>query len=179
MSAEGLQIYERLARGGVGLTITGHMVAAPGGDVHANQTHIDHARFIEAARNIAVTVHRHGPACKVVAQLSHGGPNACVDPIAPSDVGARGDGRKPRVLSSREIEDVVARFAASIARAREAGFDAAEIHGAHGFLLNSFLRSATRSTHRSWCSAATRRRRRRPGSRRIVTWPRAAAASGA
>jgi 2,4-dienoyl-CoA reductase-like NADH-dependent reductase (Old Yellow Enzyme family) len=98
MNAEGLGIYERLARGGVGLIITGHMVAARGGDVHGNQTHIDDSQYVDAASHIAETVHRYGPGCKVVAQLSHAGPNAIEDPIAPSDVGARRDGRTPRVL---------------------------------------------------------------------------------
>ncbi len=74
-----------------------------------------------------------------MAQLSHGGPNASTDPIAASDAAARPDGTKLRVLSKADIEDLIAQFAASIVRARDAGFDGVEIHGAHGFLLSSFL----------------------------------------
>ncbi len=139
MSADGLALFERLARGGVGLIVTGHVVAARGGDVHANQTHLDDARYVDAARRIAETVHRCDPDCRVMAQLSHGGPNASTDPIAASDAAARPDGTKLRVLSKADIEDLIAQFAASIVRARDAGFDGVEIHGAHGFLLSSFL----------------------------------------
>ncbi len=143
MSAAGLSLYERLAQGGVGLIITGHMVALRGGDGHGNQTHLDDDQYIEAAASIAATVHRRRPGCHVVAQLSHAGPTALVDPIVPSDVGGRPDGVKPRVLSSGEIEDLIAQFAASIRRARDAGFDGVEIHAAHGYLLSTFLSPTT------------------------------------
>ncbi len=157
MNAEGLSIYERLAQGGAGLIITGHVVAARDGDIHANQTHLDDDRYLEAARAIAETVHRNGPGSKVVAQLSHGGPNALVDPIAPSDTGARRDGKAPRVLSASGIEDVVAQFAASIGRARAAGFDGVELHGAHSFLLNAFLSPTTNKRDDEYGGSAARR----------------------
>ncbi len=157
MSAEGLKIYEQLALGGVGLIVTGHIVAARGGDVHANQTHLDDDQYLAAARSIADTVHRSGPGCRVVAQLSHGGPNASVDPIAASGASPRRDGKKPRVLSAGEIEELVAQFAAAIRRARDAGFDGVELHGAHGFLLNAFLSPATNQRDNEYGGSAARR----------------------
>lgn len=143
MNADGLRIYEQLARGGVGLIITGHIVAVHGGDAHENQTHIDEDRFVDAARQITETVHRHGANCKVVAQLTHAGPGGIVDPIAASEMPARPGGKTPRVVGASEIEDIVAQFAASVRRAKNAGFDGAELHGAHGYFLRTFLSAAT------------------------------------
>lgn len=157
INGEGLSIYEQLARGGVGLIITGHMVAAAHGDAHPSQTHLDDDRYLEAARSVAATVHREAGDCRVVAQLSHAGPNAQVDPIAPSEVGARRDGKVPRVLSVAEIEDLITQFAAAIARAQRAGFDGVEIHGAHGFLLNAFLSPATNKRDDDYGGSPARR----------------------
>lgn len=157
MNEEGLGIYGQLAKGGVGLIITGHMVAVRGGDAHENQTHIDDGQYIDAARRIVDTVHRHGAGCKVVAQLSHAGPNGIVDPVTPFEAGSQRTGRKPRVLSSGEIEELIAQFAASVGRAKGAGFDGVEIHGAHGYLLSAFLSPSTNKRDDDYGGSASRR----------------------
>lgn len=123
MNRDGLRIYEQLARGGAGLIITGHMVAVHGGDAHENQTHIDEDRYIDTVKKIADTVHHYGAGCRVVAQITHAGPSGIVDPVAASDMPARPSGKKPRVLSAGEVEDLIRQFAASTGRAKEAGFD--------------------------------------------------------
>jgi 2,4-dienoyl-CoA reductase-like NADH-dependent reductase (Old Yellow Enzyme family) len=132
-------MHERLAEGGAVLIITGHMVAIHGGDAHQNQTHTDDDRYMGGLRKIAETVYKNGDCCRIFAQLSHAGPNGVLDPVAPSDMPMRPGGQKPRVLSTEEIADLIDRFAASIGRAEEAGFDGVEIHGAHGYLLSAFL----------------------------------------
>jgi len=59
--------------------------------------------------------------------------------IAPSAL-PFGEGHPvPQEMDSAMIADTVSRFAASARRAREAGFDAIELHGAHGYLISSFL----------------------------------------
>jgi len=157
MNEEGLRIYEHLAKGGVGVIITGHIVAVRGGDAHANQTHIDNDEYIDAVRKIADTVHHHGAGCKVVAQLSHAGPNAIVDPVTPFEVPSPRAGKNPHVLSAGEIEDLIAQFAASVNRAKKAGFDGVEIHGAHGYLLSAFLSPATNKRDDEYGGSPARR----------------------
>jgi 2,4-dienoyl-CoA reductase-like NADH-dependent reductase (Old Yellow Enzyme family)/thioredoxin reductase len=92
-------------------------------------------------RKRADIVHAHGAAC--FAQVYHLGnaPHAqrMFPPVAPSSVGDPYDALSPHPLSQEEIEEVIFSFAQGIRRVREAGIDAAEIHGAHGYLVNEFL----------------------------------------
>jgi 2,4-dienoyl-CoA reductase-like NADH-dependent reductase (Old Yellow Enzyme family) len=66
-----------------------------------------------------------------------------VEPTAPSAVYDATFGRTPRALTLDEIGEVVEAFAHGVRRAREAGFDGAQIHAAHGYLLSSFLSPRT------------------------------------
>ncbi|KAF0154364.1 MAG: NADH:flavin oxidoreductase/NADH oxidase [Syntrophaceae bacterium] len=61
------------------------------------------------------------------------------EPVAPSAVYDSFFRRYPRPLSAEEVEHMIDAFAEGICRAREAGFDGAEIHAAHGWLMSSFL----------------------------------------
>lgn len=66
-------------------------------------------------------------------------------PIGPGDIGIWDDShieglsRVPQAMSIEQINEVVEAFRQGARRAREAGFDVIEIHGAHGYLLNQFL----------------------------------------
>jgi len=62
--------------------------------------------------------------------------------IAPSAL-PFGDGPVPQEMDAATIADIVGKFAASTRRAREAGFEAIELHGAHGYLISSFLSPIT------------------------------------
>lgn len=158
--------HERQAEGGVGLIVVGVTgVAHPVGAVIPNQTSLSDDRFIPGLRRIADAAHRHG--AKVAVQLHHGGLQAGYSarfghplwvPAVPKP--ARGDfesfffpeelagfagGEKIelKVVTEEEIAVVVGQFAAAARRAREAGIDAVEIHGGHGYLIDSFLSPST------------------------------------
>ncbi|ARX84780.1 NADH:flavin oxidoreductase/NADH oxidase [Streptomyces alboflavus] len=68
------------------------------------------------------------------------------DTVAPSAV-AYGNFPTPHELSVDEIQRLVGDFAAAARRALDAGFKVVEVHGAHGFLINSFL--SPHSNHRT------------------------------
>jgi 2,4-dienoyl-CoA reductase-like NADH-dependent reductase (Old Yellow Enzyme family) len=157
MTIPGLKIYHDLAIGGVGMIITGHMVAVPGGDAHGRQTHIDADSFIEALARIPETVHRAAGDCPVIAEISHAGRGGIVDPVAPSESPAAPGRSAPRVLSSDEIEEMIDLFVAAVGRAREAGFDGVEIHAAHGYLLSSFLSPRTNRRDDAWGGSPEKR----------------------
>jgi amino acid adenylation domain-containing protein len=137
-----LDYYEERARGGVGLVVTeATCVDAPVGRLAARQNLIHDDRYIAGLTQLAAAIQRHQ--AKAALQLFHAGRRASAQitgqqPVAPSSVGNHW-GEKPRELSSAEITQIVTRFADGAARARQAGFDAVEIHAAHGYLISQFL----------------------------------------
>ena len=91
-------------------------------------------------RKRADVVHAEGAKC--FAQVYHLGAaphgQRIYPPIGPSAVADPYDALVPHPLSEDEIEEVIFAFAHGIRRVRDAGMDAAEIHGAHGYLVNEF-----------------------------------------
>ena len=71
--------------------------------------------------------------------LALGGPDPAWQTVGPSAVPEREGYPDPRVLTAAEIGEIVAAFRSATLRARRAGFDMVEIHGAHGYLLHSFF----------------------------------------
>lgn len=109
-------------------------------------------------RQVTDAVHARGG--RIALQIWHTGRMSHVSfrkdgaaPVAPSAIRANGktfikgegfvDVSTPRALEVEEIPGIVADFRHAAARAMEAGFDGVEIHGAHGYLLDSFLRDGS------------------------------------
>lgn len=108
-----------------------------------------------ALRRVLEHCRKHGFA-KLAIQLAHAGRKAsCAppwesgrplgpqeggwEPVAPSALPMGEGERVPRALTVTEIKALVAKFADSTRRARRLGFDAIELHGAHGYLIHEFL----------------------------------------
>jgi 2,4-dienoyl-CoA reductase-like NADH-dependent reductase (Old Yellow Enzyme family) len=134
-------LYRRLADGGVGLIVTGHAFVLPGGRCHAQMAGAHDDALIPALRRAADAAHAGG--AKIALQINHGGracdPAVVPEPVGPSAVAATLERRPPRALDAGEIADIVAAFGRAATRARAAGFDAVQIHAAHGYLLSQFL----------------------------------------
>jgi len=140
MTEEGLGLYRGLAAGGVGLVITGYMGVTRDGRASDTMTLISEDRFVPGLRRIAAVVHETRKDCKVVAQLGHVGLQTTVsEPVGPTTTAWPKLKAKPRALTAEEVEGIVASFAQAARRAREAGFDGVQLHGAHGYLLSAFL----------------------------------------
>ncbi len=106
-----------------------------------------------------VTDSVHAAGGRIFCQLWHGGRCSHVSlqpngeaPVAPSAVAAEGviftpDGRVPyslpRALDIAEIGNIVGAFGDATRRAREAGFDGVELHGAYGYLPDQFLQDGS------------------------------------
>ncbi|MBP2000168.1 2,4-dienoyl-CoA reductase-like NADH-dependent reductase (Old Yellow Enzyme family) [Paenibacillus shirakamiensis] len=156
-----LQVYQDLAKGGVGLIVTGAMAATPTAKRTEGQACIYDDSFIPEIAQIADIVHRTDPHCKVIAQLNHPGRQVhhyvSADCIAPSEVESPILLKKARELHLEEIERIILYFADAIVRVQKAGFDGVQFHAAHGYLLSSFLSPYTnRRTDRYGGSAENR-----------------------
>jgi 2,4-dienoyl-CoA reductase-like NADH-dependent reductase (Old Yellow Enzyme family) len=137
----GFDIYRNWSKGGVGLINTGHMavVPIPPGTFSHNLTCIYDDRFIPQLHKLAETVHNADSDCRVAAQINHVGMRSITYPVAASPVPWPHIKKTPRGLSKAEVQEIRDAFVAAARRAKEAEFDGVEIHGAHGFLLSSFL----------------------------------------
>ena len=60
-------------------------------------------------------------------------------PLGPTTTPFNPGAPEPHALSASELKDIAGQFAATTRRAHEAGFKIVEIHGAHGYLISSFL----------------------------------------
>jgi 2,4-dienoyl-CoA reductase-like NADH-dependent reductase (Old Yellow Enzyme family) len=134
------QLYQELARGGVGLIITGHMFVHPSGRANPEMTGIYSDDLIPSLTELADAVHREGG--RIAAQINHGGMQ-CKDPasetMAPSAVDAPFLNQPAREMTPSEIEILIDAYAQAARRAKEAGFDAVQVHAAHGYLISQFL----------------------------------------
>ncbi len=136
-----VELYKILAEGGVGLIITGYAYVQPSGKALPRQTGIYRDDLIPGWRKIAETVHEHGDGCKVAMQLVHCGRQSwsLEETMAPSVVFEPVVNKMPREMTVEEIEETIEAFAEAARRAKEAGFDAVQLHAAHGYLLSQFL----------------------------------------
>lgn len=136
-----IKIMADLAEGGVGLVISSHAYVAKAGQAGPWQLGVHADDLIPGLIKMTAAVHDRGG--KIVMQLAHAGFHANgklsgMKPVAPS--ANEGLAKFPReVLTEEGIQDVVEAFAEAGRRAMEAGFDGAQIHAAHGYLLSQFL----------------------------------------
>lgn len=137
--------YEARAKGGAGLIIIeATCVDFPEGRGLIRELRVDDDSYIRGLGELAQAIQRHG--ARATLQLLHAGREAKkfithIQPVAPSPIPSPG-GDQPRELTIREIQVIVERFAKAAERAKRAGFDAVEIHGAHHYLFAQFLSRA-------------------------------------
>jgi len=143
--------YAARARGGTGLVIVENAnVDYPLGSNGAVQLRIDHDRYIPGLYRLATAIRAEGAAAAI--QINHAGGLARPErieimPVGPSALSWSEDRIPPRPLLPDEIEGIIDSYALAAVRAMRAGFDAVEIHGAHGYLIAQFLSPLT--NHRS------------------------------
>src|SRR3989304_3313923 len=114
-------------------------LAEPGGTVSQRQLH--QARYASGVARLAQAIKQNG--ARAAIQVHHPGRQAPskvtgTQAVGPSPIPPR-SGEMPRELTPGEIEAIVEEFAQAARRAKEAGFEAVEVHGAHGYLLCPFL----------------------------------------
>ncbi len=133
--------YRELARGQVGLIITGYAFVRLDGKQTRGSLGAQSDDFAPELKGLAAAVHDEGG--KLCMQLVHTGGQARVAAgtrlLAPSAMAAAHYAGMPSEMSQRDIDEVVNAFGESASRAKEGGFNAVQIHAAHGYLINQFL----------------------------------------
>jgi 2,4-dienoyl-CoA reductase (NADPH2) len=159
--------YEARAEGGVGMIILEtSAVSWPHGTSMPCMIGFSEDRFLPGLKTLVKRVHKHG--ATIAAQLNHSGKVSADDiahgrpvfvPSIPkpaegdlflaltqkeiasfiSSAGPDGKGPRFHEMTQQDIDDVIQSFADAARRSKEAGFDAVELHGGHGYLISSFL----------------------------------------
>lgn len=137
--------YQRRAAGGAGLIITeGTCIGHPAANGYPDVPYIYGEQSLAGWRQVVDAVHDAGG--KIAPQLWHVGgvrrpgtePDPDVPGFGPSGL-ARPGKKTGHEMTSRDIDDVIAAFARAARDSQRAGFDAIEIHGAHGYLIDQFF----------------------------------------
>jgi len=134
--------YASLARGGIGLIIVEATFVERSGKGFYQQLGIHDNRCITGLNELVDAVKEYGS--RVSIQLHHAGRQTDIATsgmavVAPSPIPCPVSEGSPKELTIGEINKLVEAFAQAARRAKQAGFDAVELHGAHGYLVNQFL----------------------------------------
>lgn len=141
-----IDFYVERARGGVGLIVVGGCYPEMTGKVWKSIVGLDKDEFIPGLKKLTDTIHKYD--VKVAAQILHGGRSASsffskTRPVSPSSLAHINIKQKPHALTIPEIKKVIDSYVSATVRVKKAGFDAVEIHGGMGYLINQFLSKAT------------------------------------
>ena len=141
-----IDLYRALCRGGVGLIVTGYVYVRSDGKEMPGTMGIHSDDRIQTLKRLTRAVHDEGG--RIFCQLFHAGGQANAKeigtrPLAPSEGKDATSRDLPRAMSEQDIQELVAAFAHGAGRAKRAGFDGVQLHGAHGYLINHFLSPLT------------------------------------
>ena len=162
-----IQFHRNIAAGGAAMSTLAYCAISPDGRTFVDQPCLDAGSQL-GLRRLTDAVHSEGAAA--CAQITHGGAFNFLPSLQqhPRPVSADGGFNPPglmagrwfkRAASAQDIEQLCREFAAAAVAAREAGFDAVEIHLGHGYLLSQFLSPAYNHRNDQFGGDAERRAR--------------------
>ncbi|MBI5590802.1 MAG: NADH:flavin oxidoreductase [Deltaproteobacteria bacterium] len=160
-----IRLFEELARGGVGLIVSGIASVHASGRISAFQNIVSDDSAIPGLKKLVDAANSHGAG--IAMQLFHGGRESSVyqkhkksEAISPSVIA-----NDPycdlehRAMTEDEIFEVIQAFGDAAVRARAAGFDAVQVHGAHAYLPSQFLSPFTNQRTDAWGGSPEKRLR--------------------
>jgi 2,4-dienoyl-CoA reductase-like NADH-dependent reductase (Old Yellow Enzyme family)/thioredoxin reductase len=142
IAGDAIEHYRRRAAGGPAMIIMEACAVSPEGIVSPHQARIYEDRFVDGLAKIAHAIKAESAVAAV--QIHHGGRQTSArviqrKPLAPSALPCPTIRGEVEPLTIDGIQELVQKFGDAAHRARQAGFDVIEIHGAHGYLINQFL----------------------------------------
>ena len=134
--------YRERAKGGTALIIAEMSYVHPSGKAFPCMLGVYNDRLLPGLNELAEAIKSYG-ACAAL-QIGHAGrqTRSAISGhriLAPSAIPSKGTAEVPKEMSIEEIQEIIRAFGAAASRAKSAGFDAVELHGTHGYLLNEFL----------------------------------------
>jgi len=146
------EMWIDLVKGGTGLIITGHMYVHPSGKCHSEMIGIHKDEIVPELAKMVTAVHEEGG--KIAVQINHGGMQCSSDAvkgsIAPSNINDGELTQPAREMRVDEIHMLIDSYTQAARRVKEAGFDAVQLHGAHGYLINQFISPFTNHREDEW-----------------------------
>lgn len=141
-----IDFYRERAQGGVGIIVVGGCYPEMNGKVWKSIIGLDKDELIPGLKKLTDAIHRYD--VRVAAQILHGGRSASsfftkMQPVSPSPLTHRSIKQEPHALTIPEIKMVIDKYVGATMRVKKAGFDAVELHGGMGYLINQFLSNAT------------------------------------
>lgn len=150
LTDESYKVYEELAKGGVGTIITGFTSV----DIHDvyfdGMMRLSDDSLIPEYKKLVDLIHKEN--VPVIAQLALGG-------YYRPDAHGRMIQYEPDDMSEEQIQDVIRMFKEAARRAKEAGYDGVQIHGAHFFFLSRFISPAVNHRTDAWGGSTENRSR--------------------
>lgn len=135
--------FQQLAKGNLGLCITGSIAVHPSGRISKTVAMIHNDQMIPGLKKVVDLFHDEGG--KIAFQLSHTGRQTAQEvigqiPMGPSDMPKDPlFSSKARAMTEAEIREIINSFGQAAGRASEAGADAVQVLAGHGYLVNQFL----------------------------------------
>jgi 2,4-dienoyl-CoA reductase-like NADH-dependent reductase (Old Yellow Enzyme family) len=148
-----IRLYDDLSKGDIGLIISGGLYPTRDGMGGHGQLSADSDEAIPSLRSLASAVHANGG--RIAGQILHCGfrsreSETGLQPVGPSALPAADSGNSVRELSGEEIHKMVDAYVQAARRIAEAGFDAVQLHGAHGWFLSAFLSPVMNRRNDEW-----------------------------
>ena len=143
VTEELVKLYSTLAKGEIGLIITGFLYIHPLGQAAKYQTGIYNDDMITGLQKIVKVIHQEDG--KVAFQIAHAGLQTYKELIGTTPLGPShrvmnpSTLSKPKEMSEEEIQGTINAFTDAARRAVEAGADAIQLHAAHGYLISEFI----------------------------------------
>jgi 2,4-dienoyl-CoA reductase-like NADH-dependent reductase (Old Yellow Enzyme family) len=160
-----IALYEQWSKSGAAVLLTGNIMVDRRYTSEVRNVVLDEKSDAHIFRNLTKIAQQHGS--QLWAQLNHPGRQMPMlngwQPLAPSDVamkkGLRLVYKKPKIMTEKDILEVVDKFSKSAKLAQDYGFSGVQIHAAHGYLINQFLSPASNKRQDQWGGSLENRAR--------------------
>lgn len=138
-----IDYYHARAKGGFGLIVVEGVAVNSTGMCIPYEGHFWEDKNIEGMARLVDAIHSEG--AKTILQIHHAGRQTHPgningqQPIAPSRIACPVDNTLPREITTEEVYEIIEEFGDAALRAKKAGFDGVDVHGAHGYLIAQFM----------------------------------------